>query len=402
MNKRIAIINPVGFEGGGATTLCLEYAKLGIDVWFRDYTFTWQERLSLENHVHVYKSKEELFELAKNNDRLLFVNLWFGKTMPESVLDDIVDIRKLYPHVELCYIHCSRRLLDLYKLLPVCNRHNFMFDYIYSLNKSIYEFNYCNSVLMNINAYTLPKYNPVALSDRQKVIFTAGRVEAYKGFLRYFNSIDSEFVQQFGDYIYLHEGAKFSWHKKDNGISCPPQMLSIFDMSQSPKVLKPQFTLKNYGEVPERYKYNIYPSYNVQDIQSRWSHYFAGVCCALGTKSTCVKNKSLLCSKSWIISDVAERKSIERTSLLWSDAMEYADLEKMSFGIPLLFSRTHSQIIGFTDERLIYNSFGDIPKKVRALENYYDDARIKQYEWLVNKLNGVNENIIKEFTKEFK
>ena len=30
MNKKIVVINPVGFEGGGATTLCLEYAKLGI------------------------------------------------------------------------------------------------------------------------------------------------------------------------------------------------------------------------------------------------------------------------------------------------------------------------------------------------------------------------------------
>ena len=399
MSKRIVIINPVGFEGGGGTTLCLEYAKLGIDVWFKDYTFSWQEKLNLPDHVNVYTNKEELLNLAKNNDRLLFVNLWFGKTMPDTVLDDIITIRKLYPKVEICYIHCSRRLLDLYKLLPVCQKNNFMFDYIYSLNKSIHTFNYCDSVLMNINAYTLPEYNPVKFSERRKIVFTAGRVEAFKGIVRYFNSIDLNYINKFNNYIYLHEGAKFSYHKNNDGVSCPPQMLSIFDTTQSPKIIKSQFVLKKYGEEPDKDKYNIYPSYNIEDIENRWKYYFAGVCCILGTKSECVKNRTLFGDK-WLISDSFEKKIIEKTALLWSDTLEYADLEKMAFGIPLLFSREYSKIIGFNDDRLIYNSFSEIPEKVKSLSNYYDDARESQYIWLNNKLKNVNDNIIKEFTKE--
>lgn len=398
MSKHIAIINPVGIDVGGATTLCLQYANLSLDVWFKYNASSPIEKI---NHVNFYKSSHELLALVSSYDRLLFVNMWFGKTMPDTVLDDVLKIRKAFPQIEICYIHCSRRLIDLYKLLPVCQKYNFMFDYIYSLNKSIHEFNYCKSVLMNINPYMLPEYNPVPFNERNNVVFTAGRVEGFKGIVKYFSFIDNKFVARFGKYVYLHEGAKFNYHKNDDGVSCPPQMLAIFDTTTSPKKLKPEFVLKNYGELPDSNKYNIFPSYNMKEIENRWKYYYAGVCCILGTKSFCIKKQSLINNNCWTVSDNAERKAVEKTSLLWSDTLEYADLEKMSFGIPLLFSRMYSQIIKFTDDRLIYNSFAEIPEKIVALANYYDDARIKQHEWLINKLKNVNNNILVEFTKEF-
>lgn len=399
--RRIAVVNPVGFEGGGATTLCAQYAKLGIDCWFKSNSAFHRSDFMSESSIKLYSCTKELLELAKQYDRLLFVNMWFGKTMPENVLDDVVLLRKTFPKLEICYVHCSRRLLDLYALLPVCQKYNFMFDYIFSLNPMIKTFGYCNSIAMNINAFTIPEYNPVKVEDRNRVVFTAGRLEAYKGFLRFFNSIDDTMLQNMGDFVYIHEGAKYNHHKKDDGISCPPQMLSIFDTTVSPKVLKPQFVLREYGDEPLLHKFNIYPSYDMKYIYDRWRYYYVGVCCILGSRSAYVCSNSLF-GDSWIINDSREYHDLEKRASLWSDVLEYADIEKIVFGIPVLFSRKYSQIIGFTDDRLIYNSYGEIPKKVYALQEYYDDARENQYQWFVDKMKNVNDIILEQFTKDLK
>lgn len=399
MRKKIAIINPVGFEGGGITTLCLQYAKLGIDVIVKNQLKSNQYLPVLDENIHLYSDINELVELCGKYNRLLFVNLYIGK-ITNTVLDDILTLKSVYPNIEICYIHCTRHMGDLQTLLPICNKHNFMFTHIYSLLPYIHEFKYCDSTFMNINAFTPPNYNPVNFEDRLNVIFSSGRVEAFKGTLKYFNSIDFDFLQKSNGYTYLHEGANFNFHKRDSGISCPPQLLSLFDTIKSPKIVKQQYAFKRYGESPEVDKFNIYPSYNVDDVYDRWKNYYAGICCILGTKSNYVRQKSLF-EDRFVIADVKERNLVEKQSLNWGDTLEYADIEKIFAGVPTLFSRKYSELIGFNDFRLIYDSFLDIPRLVANLSACYDDIRIEQYKWLVDKLNGVNANIIEQFTKEF-
>ena len=189
MSKKIAIINPVGFDGGGAITLCLQYAKLGIDVILKNQLKSNQYLPVLNENIYLYSNVNELVELCDKYDRLLFVNLYFGK-ITSTVLDDILVLKSIYPKIEICYIHCARHMGDLQTLLPICNKHNFMFTHVYSLLPYIHTFKYCDSTFMNINEFIPPDYNPVNFEYRLKVVFSSGRAEAFKGTLKYFNSVD--------------------------------------------------------------------------------------------------------------------------------------------------------------------------------------------------------------------
>ncbi len=398
---RVAIINPVGFDRGGATTLCMQYTNLGFDAIFNVAHPLDVNLLSIYQNncrVYTYKSVHELLTLVNKYDRLLFFNLWYGTmSVPDNVLSDILLISKTFPDKELCYIHCFRKTDDLLKLLPICRNNDFMFRHIFSLNplaKTIVGL--CPVTVMDMNAVTLQKYEPVPRNKRQPVVFSAGRTEAFKNTTKYLQSIDDKFLEAADGFIYLHDGAGFTFHKNDSGVSCQPQLLSLFDLSNG-KTLKSQYVVKHYGETPESNKFNLYPAYTIADVQDRWRFFYAGVCCILGVVSGYSKSNLF---NTYTIIDQKERGLTIKKAQNWNESLEYADIEKILYGVPVLFSRMYSKIIGFSDERLIYNSFSDIPSLVKNLSNYYDDARINQYEWLVNKVKHTNDNIIEQFTKD--
>lgn len=398
--RKIAIINPLGFDGGGATTLCLQYAKLGIDVWFKNCVYPNQYIPEITDTIHTWSHLNELMDAVKEYDRIFFINLWFGsKRSLTNTINDIKTI-KHFRNQEICFIHCSRQIDDLKRLLTECEDQNFIFDHVYSINPLSTTLGYDYVTSLNINAVVLSDdYDAIICAeDRTNIVFSAGRVESFKGTLRYFSSIDDSFIKSTGKYSYIHEGAKFSKHESNNGVSCPPQLLPLFDLTQRPKVLKPQFSFKQYGEAADPSKFNIYPSYKLSDIKDRWKYYYAGVCCILGTKSHYSLSGGLFTNVKSVISDVRERNLIEMAALNWNNALEYADIEKIMFGVPTLFSHKYAEIINFSDSRLIYDCFLDIPKKVALLQNYYDDARQSQYSWLMEQLKETNSTIIERFT----
>lgn len=399
---RVAIVNQVGFDRGGATTLCLQYAKLGLDVWFNTHNPISPELIpihSIKPNVYTYSTANDLISAMANYDRVLFLNLWYGKNISDTALTNLIAIREHNPDIELCYLHCFRKTDDLDKLLPICKAKDFMFDHIFSLNPETLNLSdWCPATIMDINAITLPKYSPVDFANRKQIVFSAGRTEAFKNTTKYIQSIDNDFLTSAKEFTYIHEGAGFNFNKS-GGVSCQPQILSIFNLT-SPKTLKSQYALKSYDESPEHGKFNLYPAYNVDNIQTRWKYYYAGVCCILGTRSG-YTNSGMLFDDEWTISDSKERTLTEKKALNWNSSLEYADIEKIMYGVPVFFSRMYANLIGFTDERLIYNSFSEIPVKVNELSAYYDDTREKQYNWLVDKISGVNENVIKIFTGKF-
>ena len=402
MAKKVAIVNCVGFDRGGATTVCVEYAKLGIDVLFNishPLDSTLIDLYKSMKNLYTYSSEKELVQLLVRYDRVLFFNMWYGKTIPETVLDCAILTKSTYPDKDVCYMTCFRKIDDMQRLLPICQKHQFMFDHVFSLNPQIKNVTgWCNATVMNMNAVTLSQYSPVPVGDRKKIVFSSGRTEAFKNTTKYIQSITDEFLQSSGDFTYLHEGAGFNFNKS-GGVSCQPQLLSVFNLV-SPKTVKPQYTFKHYGEVPDTTKFNLYPAYNFNEIEMRWKYYYAGVCCILGTVSGYSITNNLFDTKLEI-SDSRERKLTEEKAKNWNTDLEYADIEKITFGVPVFFSRMYADIIGFTDERLIYNAFSEIPNKVSALSSCYDEVREVQYQWLVDKVKGVNESIIKNFTKEF-
>lgn len=405
MSKKVAIVNRVGFDGGGATTLCLQYAKLGFDVFIKNYVFPNQFLPELEPNIMLYDSIDSLVELVKNYDRLIFVNLWFGgyKSLPTSVFDDLLYLRNKYNDLDICYVSCCRNLQEMFTLLDGCKKYNFTFSQIFTLQPDLSRIVSDKQLVsyMNINAFTPSiKYEPVARDKRLKIVLTSGRIVGIKGINKFLSAVDDNFLQIADGFVFLHEGAGFTFNKLNSDISCPPQLLFLFDKTISPKIPKPQFAFKQYSESPELNKFNLYPSYNVDEIYNRWKYYYAGICCILGSKSAYYYRRTLL-GNNWVVEDVRENNKIQKDAQLWNDTLEYADIEKILAGLPVFFSRKYSEIINFNDERLIYNSFSDIPQLVVRLSDYYDDARNEQYNWLMKKLDSVNNNIISKFTKEF-
>lgn len=398
MTKKVAIINPVGFDGGGGVTLCLQYAKIGLPVIMREHTMPNYTRPVVNDNISTYSSQSQLIAMCEGFDRLIFVNLYYGK-ITDSVLDDILALRSTYKDKEICFIHCYRKTTNIEELLPICDRNGFMFDCIFSLHPHITDINRCPAVFMNINAFTQPKYLPASFEDRHKVVFTSGRPESLKGTLKYFSAIDDNFLQRAKDFLWLHEGANFTFSKSSDSVNVPPQLLLLFDKTHTPKTVLNQYTFKRYGEEAETQKFNLYPQYNVDDVYDRWKYYYAGVCCILGTKSSYI-HSNLLFDNDEIIADSRERTLVEKHALNFSDTLEYADIEKICAGVPVLFSKKYASIIGFNDNALIYDSFSEIPDKVNNLSVNYDKVRNCQYEWLSRKLSEVNSNIIAQFTKE--
>ena len=394
MNKRVAIINPVGFDGLGSETLCIQYAKLGLDVWFHS-----QDKVEVSD-IMIYSSSDELLELSTNYDRLLFINLWYGVDVPDNVLDDLIMLRNNRPSLELCYIYCTRSSNLMTKLLVACDKTGFMFDRVFTLSGDLQNFNRCPVTKMRLNAITLLDYEPQPFNSRKDIVFTSGRVASVKGTLKYFKSMQGDFLSKAGKFKYVHEGANFTFHKTDSGVSGSVVLMPLFDMTKHPKEVKSEYIFKRYGDAPQLGKLNIYGEYNREDAICRWQNYFAGICCILGTISDYV-DSNLLFDNELIIRDNKERTAIETASLLWNGDLEYADIEKLMSGVPLFFSRRYAQLLGFTDDRLIYNCFSEIPDKVNALVEYYDDARESQWNWFVKSISTLNSDILNIFTQDF-
>lgn len=372
---KTAIIIPTGFDGGGSTTLGYQFHKIGLDVYFNNVVAHNQYRSQLD--VNLYNSTEELIEILKDYEKVIFSLLAVrGKDLGDSI-NILSDIKIALPNLKICYLNCGRKigmLEDIIKDSPI------NFDWIYSISPADTICN--NSSYLDINAYTFR--DEFISVEKSPIIFTAGRVESVKGIIRYFNSFTDSFKND--DYFYIHEGANFSFNK-NGSVSTPLQMLTLKN--------NPNVVFKNYGDSANIDKLNVYPSYNIDDIEKRWSTYYAGVCCILGSKSTQVSS---------LFDDSISCKDPKETALLrrqpqWS-GLEYTNIEMIDVGVPVLFSKMYAQqVLGFDYEPLIYDRFEQIPKKVKELESCYTDAIKYQRDFFIQKQVKINQNIIKNFTE---
>lgn len=394
---KTAIVNVVGFDGGGIAKLGIEYSKIGLDVYFNDVIQPLQFKPNDCGNIKVFSFDLDIDIVLSNYDRIIFLPLTINDKDLEKQFCKVISLRKRYQNVEFCYLYCGRKLKHLMNLLELQAKYNFTFDHYFSITPKLLDYVESASYLI-INAYTFPNIKVIKpLEDRTNVVFTAGRVESVKGVTAYFQSINNEFFN--GEYIYIHEGAKFSINKSGT-VSTSPQLFTVFDMTKSPKCVKAEFDFAKYGDPPKSNKLTIYPSYCL-DYVAEWSKYYAGICCILGTKSKSVRSNNLF-SNSIVATDKIEESRLVKQEIYWNTALEYVNLEMIAYGVPVLFSNKYANLIGFNDDRLIYNKFTDIPQKVHELKTYYDDARNQQYDWIVNNWKSVNSNIVKEFTKEFK
>lgn len=388
---KTAIVNVVGFDGGGISKLGIEYSKLGFDVYFKDAVQPLQFKPKNFANVRFYNTIDELSGKLKNYDRIIFLTFYDNDL--DNTVSNLATLRTNLLNSEFCYLYCDRNIDRLLRLQESLKKYNLKFDHYFSINPNISNI-VTNYTHLNVNAFMFSPIKSYSNDCRQNIILTAGRVEGFKGVLSYFHSVDEKFLKS--DYFYIHEGARFNFNKSGT-ISAPPQLLTLFDTTKTPKQPKSEFVFKVYGELPESHKLTIYPSYSIDDI-SRWANYYAGICCILGSKSMC-RNIRNFVGSTWIADDSRENNLLTKKSKLWNTAIEYANLEMLDAGLPVLFSRKYSEIIDFTDEFLIYNSFSEIPIKIEELKSNYDNIRRNQREFFVNRWSAVNENIKRVFTE---
>lgn len=388
----VCIVNDVGFDGGGIAKLGIEYSKLGFDVYFKDTTLPLQIRPNKTATVRFYANEDDLIGIISKYDRVIFLTFYDNDL--DSKVATLLKLRLALPSVEFCYLYCDRRVDRLLLLLKFMEKYNVKFDYYFSINPNILSI-VPNCIYLNVNAFTFSKsdFN----SRRKNIVLTAGRVEGFKGTLSYFNNIDSDFLHS--DFYYVHEGARFNFNKSGT-ISSPPQLLMCFDTTVKPKKLRPEFAFKRYGELPEFDKLTIYPSYSVDDI-NRWSNYYAGICCILGSKSSCKNIKNLI-GNNWIVEDSRENSLLTKKAKIWGSAVEYANLEMIDCGLPVLFSRKYSEIIDFHEDALIYNSFSQIPDKLDGLKVNYFTIQQKQHDLFVDRQHTINAQIKQVFTESLR
>ncbi len=385
---KTAIIINTGFDGGGSTTLGYEFDKIGLDVFFRDITKIKNTKTS--NIYKTYKSNEELVKLLATYEKVIFSLLAVSLNDTDKAFDVVLQVKRAYPHMKICYLNCARLEKLFQEVLRVSALHGFSFDRVYSIADNAKQY-YDKVTPMLINAYTFRE--KLIECEKQPIVFSAGRVEAVKGTTQYFQNFSEEFKKD--EYYYIHEGATFNF-TKTNGISCPPQLLSLFETGISPKQPKESYRFCNYGELPMIDKLNIYSSYSKDDID-RWSTYYAGICTILGSVS---KQSSSLFTNDIICANKTENNRLHKRRDIWGGSLEYANIEMIDMGIPVLLSRMYASIVGFTDEYLIYDCFSDIPRKVKELENHYDEVRLSQRAWLVNKQDRINKSIIERFEED--
>ena len=103
-------------------------------------------------------------------------------------------------------------------------------------------------------------------------------------------------------------------------------------------------------------------------MRKSWINYYAGICCILGTKSDSVRSNNLF-NSGIVATDKIEEARLVKQEIYWNTALEYVNLEMIAYGVPVLFSNKYASLIGFNDDRLIYNKFADIPQKVQELKN---------------------------------
>ena len=388
---RVAVINSFGFESGGMTTLCLYYSKLGIPVYIKNIVRPLKYKLQ-DKDINIYTSDEELFNISSEYDRLIFLPPAYKSDFKtgkyEKAFLPIFSIRKNNPNIQLCYLYCSRDSKDFIDyLLPTLTKNNFEFDYYFSISTELKGLK-PNIICFDINAFCFHDNEKTPFSLRNKIVLTAGRVEGFKGTLKYFNNIILS-----SNFAYVHEGAGFTFNQ--NNVSVPPQLLQ---MKNNKTVV-----FKKYSDTPEFNKLNIYPTYKLEDIYIRWPTYFVGICCIMGTEHKYKKSSNLLGLDSWQVMDNRESTTVKRQSNLWGvNGLEYANLEMIDLRLPVMFSRGYSELLHFDDSRLIYDSFSEIPEKLKLLEeeSYYTDCLNYQYAFFKNRQSNINKNIIDIFTKE--
>lgn len=388
---KVAVINAFGFESGGMTTLCFYYNKLGIDVYIKDIVRPLKYK-TLPAGAFVYSKDDELLDIAKCYERLIFLPPAYKSDYKtgkyEKAFYPIFKIKKYYPDIQLCYLYCSRGADDFVQyLLPTLENNQFEFDYYFSISTELIGIK-DNIVAFDINAFMFTDSLPVDFESKENVILTAGRVEGFKGVVKYLGSLVPD-----NKFIYVHEGAGYSFNK--TGVSVPPQLLSMKK--------DPRFSFKDYTESPTLDTINIYPTYKLDDIYNRWPKYFAGVCCIMGTNHKYTKTIDLLGNVRWSVTNSAEDTLIKKQSNLWGICgLEYANLEMINLGLPVLFSRGYSILLGFNDDRLIYDNFSEIPDKLYAItnENTYIDCVQYQRQFFEKKQAAINKCILEIFNKE--
>ena len=388
--ERICVVVPTGLDGGGTTTLGLEYSKLGYDTYFFDINKNNSCKVDLEDtNIKFFNRTEELLTIIENYDRII-LGLFYFKGNKAKVLD-LTEIKKNYTNKEVIYVDCYRGNYRLKLRAEEIVDNNY--DLVWCLSDHIAEkYNELGikTKVLDFNLYNWEDRDIVDSSLLDKKVITVGRVAGMKGsinLLREAKTLCEDVDTR--DFYYIYEGADYSV-SKNGSYSIMMNLLEVLMKDADIKRKEPHDYLvlnKDYEEYDSKLvkdKYNFFPTYNKDIALDRWKYCKYALMPYLGVGDN-------------------SKTSVYKNPECWDRAPEYCVYELSNAGVPMFFSRDYADRIGYNNDIFIYDKFEDIPSLIKSIESQdisvYDEARREQISFFKEMAEKTKEDIEENFVE---
>jgi hypothetical protein len=422
--SRIAIVLPSGFDGGGSAMLGYQWWKLGFPAFFKNHC---KKHIRPFPGVFTYESGELLDKLRAGNVSRIIVM---------SMLND--DVRKNYDELRSVHdagisawiVNCQRMEDNSYAeniMRMLTDDGGLFFDRYLFLSdrlavKIAGEYNVQTSAL-NMNAYTFTDSPSVPLTDRDKIILSLGRGEAFKGAPYYFKAVpeimkDPRSLQ----WCWTHEGFTHEWKKDprtgDVIISGSIQAIQALSTGLPGKIqlpgIKADTAVNDDGKTlspPARGCMNVYSTYDFNASEERHRRSLIAVCPTMGRVQKPAPGPVNLFSEKTPLTVSREDRRINRARPSWKTAMEYANIELIDYHVPVLFSTDYAETLDLGDGKTMkdavdvptYDWYGQLPDLIASVtrsEETYESFIRTQRNGLMKAQSVANDKIVRLFTDE--
>lgn len=393
MREDIIVVNPAGLDRGGSETLGRQFAELlDCPVVFR---LRPKEDYEESGRTHYFRENEDL---DRYNPKLAIINLfdirngWFASKSPEDFMQYFKD-----RGIITVFVFCIRS--NMAKAIIKGNEHliknsDYVLYYSDSLQEEMESLNK-NAIKTDINIFNFNESMiPLKFEDRLRIVTTAGRVEAIKALPRFFRNLKSNINDNiYKDVYFIHQGARFKESLETKKISGPLGLIQLLcdgdlktkEINKSFNCIEKEFEL---SDRLEHNKINMLLPYDKENIKDIWPRLLVNIYPVLG------KIKADNGSKK-------EKNYIDRHKGYWDKSMEYAQLEMIDYGTPVLFSKEFLENYEYGQELLdldfYYECYEDIPDALSKTINDKD-----KYEYIANSQKEIMMKAQEDINNKFK
>ena len=233
---------------------------------------------------------------------------------------------------------------------------------------------------VDFNIYTL---KDKTIENRERTIGYCSRVASFKGSTRLLRQMVAKLELAEIPYIYagVHYNVKRLQNKAVFGGGL--DILGIF-MKDS-KLKEGYAPIIDYSLPPQVGKCSLYPRFTFQEQDIVYSKIGVAICPTLAREYS----EHLKKDDNYII----------KNQKYWEIGMEYSNYELIDYGIPVMFSRdycnTYDKTMIEEFPELVYDNIEDCLQYVQENYDKLQESTYKQKEWLVKRVEQVNDNLSK-------